>query len=404
MLVAFGIAAAVLQIAGYWLYLRNFVKERIRPNAASFLMFSYGTALLAFLEWRNNASWPVLLLPVSCAVLGIIVAAMCLRRGATEPIDRFEAFAFSTDLWLTIAYAWFALGLGAALGMGTVDSVVTPFLIVTNLTAITCFIPIVRSTWRAPYRERPGPWIVWTIAYMLLGVTTFAADRGATPSLLLYPVLNATLHGAVALLSLRRATGGLRFAFGRRLYIDASAIEGVGLFAARRFAEGDVLAQLEGTLHRRPSRTDPDWIGIGPETWIEASHPLNRINHSCAPNARLGPKRRLLALRDIMPGEEVSLDYSTTESDPAWHMACDCRAEGCRQGLFAIQFSFRDADAAPPATPLMQRIWAKRRIRVREEPVFAQFDDNVAPFPVQPKLTRTRARSRQPALPTRRAS
>ncbi len=384
MLGALGIAAAALQIAGYWLYIRNFLTETIRPNAATFLMFSYGTALLAFFEWRNNASWPVLLLPVICAVLGIAVAAMCLRSGATEPIDKFEGVAFSTDLWLTIGYAWFALGLGTALGMGSADSIVAPFLVVTNLTAITCFIPIVRSTWQAPYRERPGPWIVWTAAYGVLAVTTFAADRGAHLTLLLYPVLNACLHGLIALLSLRRNNGGLLFAFGRRLYVDASGIEGVGLFAARRLPQGAILSRLQGKLHRYPRQTDPDWIGIGPDTWIEARHPLNRINHSCAPNAYLGPRREVLALYDIEAGDEVTLDYSTTECDPAWHMTCSCRTEICRQGLFAIQFSFRDAIEPPPATPLMQRIWAKRRARVAERPAFA-WGDNIARLPVKPR-------------------
>jgi SET domain len=376
---ALGIAAAALQIAGYAMYIRNFMTERIRPNAASFLMFSYGTSLLAFLEWRNNATWPVLLLPVICAILGILVAAMCLRRGATDPIDRFEGFAFSTDLWLTIAYAWFALGLGASLGFATADSFVAPFLIVTNLTAITCFIPIVRSTWRAPHREKPGPWFVWTAAYLLLGVTTYAADRGAHPSLLLYPVLNAVLHGAVAMLSLRRKAGGLVFGFGRRLYVDGSAIEG----AARRFVAGSVLSPLYGKLHRNPRHTDPNWIGIGPDTWIEAAHPFNRINHSCAPNAQLGPRRQVLALHDIAAGEEVTIDYSTTECDPSWHMTCGCRTDNCRQGLFAIQFSFRDAADAPPATPLMQRIWAKRRIKVPDTPAFEQLGDNIARLPVK---------------------
>ncbi len=398
MLGALGIAAAGLQIAGYWLYISNFINERIRPNAASFLMFSYGTSLLAFLEWRNNAGWPVLLLPVACAVLGIVVAAMCLRHGATEPIDRFEAFAFSTDLWLTIAYAWFALGLGAMWGMGTVDAVIAPFLIVTNLTAITCFVPIVRSTWREPHRERPGPWMTWTMAYVLLGIATFTADRGAHPTLLLYPLLNAGLHGAVALLSLRRAGGGLMFAFGRRLYVDSSGIEGVGLFAARPFTEGAILSQLSGTLHRHPSQTDPNWIGIGPDTWIEASHPLHRINHSCAPNARLGSRRRVLALRPIPAGEEVTIDYSTTECDPSWHMTCGCRTDACRQGLFAIQFSFREAPEAPLATPLMQRIWAKRRVRAPETPAFEQLGDNITRLPV------ARQRSRKFAAPTRVAS
>jgi hypothetical protein len=41
-----GLCAAVMQIAAYVLYLRVFLKASIRPNAASWLMFAYGTGLL----------------------------------------------------------------------------------------------------------------------------------------------------------------------------------------------------------------------------------------------------------------------------------------------------------------------------------------------------------------------
>ena len=109
-----GLIAAMLQMAGYAIYIRNFQRDAIKPNAASFFMFAYGTSLLAFLEWKSGASLALLALPFICAAFGIAVALMCLRAGATEPIDRFEARAFWTDIWLTAFYMFFALGLGDA--------------------------------------------------------------------------------------------------------------------------------------------------------------------------------------------------------------------------------------------------------------------------------------------------
>jgi hypothetical protein len=384
MLGALGIAAAILQVAGYWLYLRNFVKERIRPNAASFLMFSYGTWLLVFLEWRNGADWPVLALPITCAAMGVVVALMCLREGATDPVDRVEAIAFSADLWLTLIYAWFALGLGDASGIAV------PLLIVGNITTVTCFIPMLRSTWLSPHRERPGPWVIWTCAYGLLILVTLAAGGLSKPVLLLYPVLSFLLHGAIAAMLVRNTRGELMFGFGRNWYLDHSRIEGLGVFAARSFAAGDPIVTLRGELKRGYHAPDhgPNWIGIGPNAWMDPARPLNAINHSCKCNAAFGRKRVLYAVRDIAAGEEVTIDYSTTECDPSWHMTCDCRTTNCRQGLFAIQFSFRDAAEAPLATPLMQRIWAKRRIKSTDTPAFGQFGDNIARLPVPRKRTR----------------
>src|SRR2546423_345676 len=54
------------------------------------------------------------------------------------------------------------------------------------------------------------------------------------------------------------------------------------------------------------------------------------INHSCEPNAYMrivpGEKVAFFALRDISPGEEVSIDYR----DPDHPAVCHCGASRCR--------------------------------------------------------------------------
>ena len=42
---AIGIMAGLLQVAGYAFYSSKMLKRDIRPNAASWLMFAYGTTL-----------------------------------------------------------------------------------------------------------------------------------------------------------------------------------------------------------------------------------------------------------------------------------------------------------------------------------------------------------------------
>lgn len=364
---ALGLIAAVLQVAGYAIYIRNFQRDAIRPNAASFFMFAYGTSLLAFLEWKSGASLALLALPFACAALGVLVALMCLQAGATEPIDRFEARAFWTDIWLTLFYMFFALGLGNA------QPFVVPFLIATNLSAIVCFIPILRSTWQTPERELPGPWIVWTAAYAMLAFVTVQEESFANPVLLLYPLLNLALHFAMLVLTLRKPIAAALYGLSQdRLRIAHSNINGFGLFANRSFAASESICQLQGALKRRPDKSLPNWIGIGPELWVNPALPLQHINHSCAANVAFGRHRRLYALRDIAVGEEITLDYSTTEADPEWSMACSCRAANCRKTLYAIQYSFVGV-AAPPASPLMQRVWRRLRLASSADvPVFRQ--------------------------------
>jgi SET domain len=369
---SFGLIAAILQVAGYAIYIRNFRRDTIKPNAASFFMFAYGTSLLAFLEWKSGASLALLALPFTCAALGALVALMCLRAGATEPIDRFEARAFWTDIWLTVFYMFFALGLGDA------QHFVVPFLIVTNLSAIVCFVPILRSTWQTPERELAGPWIVWTAAYAMLALVTISADGFANPVLLLYPLLNMGLHFAMLILALRKPITRAIYGLSQNaLRIAKSEINGFGLFSNRSFAANDSICQLRGTLKRRSSLSLPNWIGIGPGLWIDPALPLQNINHSCSANAAFGRNRRLYALREIAAGEEITLDYSTTETDPHWSMACSCQSVNCRKTLFAIQYSFL-GEAPPPASPLMQRIWHKLRLTASSEvSAFPQLADQV---------------------------
>jgi SET domain-containing protein len=56
------------------------------------------------------------------------------------------------------------------------------------------------------------------------------------------------------------------------------------------------------------------------------------INHSCEPNAfmRVVPGRKVafFAMRDIAPGEEVTIDYR----DPNHPVTCRCGASRCRSG------------------------------------------------------------------------
>jgi hypothetical protein len=360
--------AAFLQIAGYLIYIRYFVKHSIKPNAASWVMFAYGTSLLAFLELKSGATLQVLMLPLSCAAMSVVVAALCIPRGVREPIDRVEGIAFATDLWLTIAYAaaMFGWGAGRALSAG--------FLVLANVTAFTCFLPIVRSTWRAPDRERAGPWMVWASAYAVLGFATWRADGGHNPALMLYPVINAVLHGSVALFALRRGSEHRVYIDkARTVYIGDSAIHGRGVHAGRGFGAGDVIWKMTGKpVFHSSAEGEPNLVGVSPTMWIDPDPPISHMNHSCAPNAAFGPKFELVALQPIFAHDEITFDYSTTEADPAWTMACACAHPDCRAALRAIQIAFAGAHEPPAASPIMQQLWRREKRLAEARPAFPQ--------------------------------
>ena len=92
---------------------------------------------------------------------------------------------------------------------------------------------------------------------------------------------------------------------------DLGPGKGVGLFAARKFVAGEFVYRLD--------------------YWSSERTPMHLTNHSCDPNAGFDEGGRLVARRDIEPGDEISYDY-TAHPVPAspWNFRCVCGAEKCR--------------------------------------------------------------------------
>jgi uncharacterized protein len=61
-----------------------------------------------------------------------------------------------------------------------------------------------------------------------------------------------------------------------------------------------------------------------------ADEPPDFINHSCEPNAGLDGQISLVALRRILPGEEVTIDYAMCDGSPYDEFDCACGSKLCR--------------------------------------------------------------------------
>lgn len=128
-----------------------------------------------------------------------------------------------------------------------------------------------------------------------------------------------------------------------RVVVRPSPIHGLGLFAAELIGEGEIVSLLGGGLisdaqvrARIASDQRYDGIALGtdrnlviePNDW-----PGRHGNHSCDPNLRMEGAFRVVAVRDIAPGEELTIDYALHTTDPAWQMACQCGAARCRRTI-----------------------------------------------------------------------
>jgi uncharacterized protein len=117
--------------------------------------------------------------------------------------------------------------------------------------------------------------------------------------------------------------------------IDRSRF-GKGLFATRLIRRETIITRLrKGTpFHFQDTlgmgNKESHSLQIGQEEYIMCPTPFLYSNHSCDPNGGLNMNLEMIALRDIMPGEEICWDYSTSMLERSWEMICHCGSSQCR--------------------------------------------------------------------------
>lgn len=126
--------------------------------------------------------------------------------------------------------------------------------------------------------------------------------------------------------------------------VRPSAIDGQGAFAAepipRRLKIGEIRGESLSVDDARIRATRHERIMIVEVStrraidFSKSTDPLRYTNHSCVPNARLCLRQRRVefyALRDIAPGEEITVAYGDTHHEG--RLACRCGAPGCSRRL-----------------------------------------------------------------------
>ncbi len=155
----------------------------------------------------------------------------------------------------------------------------------------------------------------------------------------------------------------------KKFYAGLSKIHNKGIFASRNIKRSEIVDILRGKIinwvvkDKKTSQAGPNWIGLGENKWIDPLYPFDSINHSCNPNLGIKNSRIAVALKDIIKGEELLLDYSTTESDQLWKLdkKCKCSSKNCRKIIKSIQYIPKKVfDSYMPYIPkYFQRVYMK---------------------------------------------
>lgn len=132
----------------------------------------------------------------------------------------------------------------------------------------------------------------------------------------------------------------------KELYVGKSKIQGKGIFIREGVKKGSRIGFVAGAKKKfcpktkKDSESIPRWFGVSKCIWIDPGNSIFRFyNHSCNPNTAIIGTKTIVARRDIKAGEEITIDYSMTDADPAWTLeyTCLCGSKNCRKIIRSIQ-------------------------------------------------------------------
>ena len=122
--------------------------------------------------------------------------------------------------------------------------------------------------------------------------------------------------------------------------VRKSAIDGFGAFAAEPIPARRKIGEIRGesisvseARRRAAGKQRIMIVEVSARKAIDAhqsSDAMRFTNHGCKPNARLtiqGGRIEFYALRDITPGEEITVNYGETHHGGT--LACRCGGAGC---------------------------------------------------------------------------
>lgn len=351
------IAAMVLSLSGYGIYLVGLRRHLVEPSRASWLIWSVATGVEAATYLAVNPGRPQGLVFAASALACLVVTLAMWRRSRWSRPSPVESACMAASLaaiilWLPLQETfWAHMLVVAAVPLG--------------------FWPTWASVREDAARERSPAWGLWALgdaATLLVALRTPGFGMGQYAYLLVELACHASVWAMIGLGSIAPFVAGPRRArlpfYPPHPFRIGETHLGKAVFAETGFAAGATIVRFSGPTvpaARVPARLgDADrFVQIGNDRFMGPSGRIDDlINHSCAPNAGLRFTATgvfLVALRPIAPGEEIAWDYSTTLLDSGWSMACACGSPACRGtiGDFAalppaVQARYRALDVVAP--------------------------------------------------------
>lgn len=181
-----GVIAGVLQIFGYYEYWKHVYKGSIKPDTASWSIWTFGALLEAVTYIYVSQDLIKSILPIICTICALAFFIYALVTKHFSKLNTFEIALLVGDIFISII--WYL----------TSDALLANILLV--VTAIISFIPIIIHSYTNPENEDSVPWVIWSIAYFCMCITVMLRWSGWGS--IIYPLIFLFLHISIAYLSL----------------------------------------------------------------------------------------------------------------------------------------------------------------------------------------------------------
>lgn len=135
--------------------------------------------------------------------------------------------------------------------------------------------------------------------------------------------------------------------------VKKSKIKGSGLFAMRPIKKRELVGIKGGhiinweTLNKHKRLIDDSYLQIdddfilAPLEKSEVNKVMMFLNHSCNPNVGVRGEITFIAMCDIKPREELTVDYAMIDDDD-FKMECNCGTKKCREVVTGRDWKRKD--------------------------------------------------------------
>lgn len=136
-----------------------------------------------------------------------------------------------------------------------------------------------------------------------------------------------------------------------KVEIRASGIDKKGMFAKEFIHKGEIVYIKGGHVITRDelysSKIINSYLPISDEYYLGAIKPGEEEdiklynNHSCAPNCGMHGEITFVAIRDILPDEELTIDYAFIDNEE-YSFKCTCGSAKCRHIVTGYDWKIKE--------------------------------------------------------------